>query len=278
MTLREALAAGTARLAAAGIPDPARDARRLMAAALGVAADRLTLLGSDPLSPDAAAAFERMVAERGRFRPVAQIVGRRLFWGRDFLVTSAVLDPRPETETLVALALEGPPPARILDIGTGSGAILLSLLAEWPDARGVGTDIDPDALRVARENAQRLGVAERAEFVRTDWADGVAGRFGLVVSNPPYIAAAEVDTLAPDVREWEPRHALTPGPTGLESYRRIAAALPVLLPPGGRVLFEIGPTQAGAVSGLLAVAGLGAVSVHRDIDGRDRVVAATASG
>lgn len=278
MTLREALAAATARLAAAGIPEPARDVRRLMAAALGVAADRLTLLGAEPLAPDAATAFERMVAERGRFRPVAQIVGRRLFWGRDFLVTSAVLDPRPETETLVALALEGPPAARILDVGTGSGAILLSLLAEWPEALGVGTDIDPDALEVAQENAGRLGVAQRVDLVRTDWAEGVAGRFGLIVSNPPYIAEAEVETLAPDVRQWEPRHALTPGPTGLESYRCIAAALPSLLSPGGRVLLEIGPTQAGAVSALLSQAGLEAISVHRDIDGRDRVVSASASG
>jgi len=140
--------------------------------------------------------------------------------------TAAVLDPRPETETLVELALRGGRAARVLDIGTGSGAILLTLLAEWPSAQGVGTDVDPAALALAGANADRLGVAARLRLMRTDWAEGVDGRFDLVVSNPPYIAAGEIDALAPDVRAWEPRHALTPGPTGLESYACIAPALP----------------------------------------------------
>ncbi|HRO13319.1 HemK/PrmC family methyltransferase, partial [Amaricoccus sp.] len=187
MSVRAALAGGTARLRAAGVPEPARDARRLMAEALGLAPDRLTLALADPLPAAAAAAFARMLEERARARPVAQIVGRRAFWGREFRVTGAVLDPRPETEALIALALEGPPPARILDLGTGSGAILLTLLAEWPAARGVGTDIDPAALAVAAENAARLGLAERTELRRLDWTEGLAGRFDLVVSNPPYI-------------------------------------------------------------------------------------------
>ena len=159
-----------------------------------------------------------MLGERARARPVAQIIGRRAFWGREFAVTGAVLDPRPETETLIALALAGPAPARILDLGTGSGAILVTLLAEWPGAQGVGTDIDAAALAVAAENAARHGVAARAAFRRADWTQGIVGRFDLVVSNPPYIPAAEVEGLAPDVRDWEPRHALTAGPTGLEAY------------------------------------------------------------
>lgn len=278
MTIRAALAGGAATLAAAGVPDAGRDARRLMAAALAVPADRVTLLLGDPLPEAAAGAFARMLAERARFRPVAQIVGRREFWGRDFAVTGAVLDPRPETETLVELALAGPAPRRVLDIGVGSGAILLTLLAEWPGARGLGTDIDEAALAVARENAQRLGVADRAEFTRADWLDGVAGPFDLVASNPPYIAAAEVEALAPDVRAWEPRHALTPGPTGLESYRAIAAGVGRVLAPGGRLLVEIGAGQGAAVAGILAGAGLGAVAVHPDLDGRDRVVSGTAPG
>lgn len=274
MTVQAALAAGTARLGTAGISDPARDARRLMAAALGVAPDRLTLVTGDAMPVAAAAAFDRMIAERARFRPVAQIVGQRAFWGRAFAVTAAVLDPRPETETLIELALRGGPAARILDIGTGSGAILLTLLAEWSGASGVGTDVDPAAIALAAENAERLGLGPRARLVETCWAEGVAGRFDLVVSNPPYIAAADVEGLAPDVREWEPRHALTPGPTGLESYAAIAPILPDLLAPRGRVLLEIGPTQGAAVSDLLASAGLAAVEVHPDLDGRDRVVAA----
>jgi release factor glutamine methyltransferase len=274
-TVQAALARATATLAAAGVPEPARDARRLMAAALGIALDRITLAAGDRLAPDVAAAFARMIAERCRFRPVAQIVGHRLFWGREFAVTAAVLDPRPETETLVAAALAGPEPATILDLGTGSGAILLSLLAEWPAARGLGTDIDPAALAVAAGNADRLGVGDRARFACTDWTDGIGERFALVVSNPPYLAAAEIDAVAADVRDWEPRHALTPGPSGLEAYRRIAAGLPRVLAPGGRALLEIGPTQGRAVATLLAAAGLARVSVHCDLDGRDRVVEAT---
>jgi release factor glutamine methyltransferase len=273
-TVREALARATVALAAAGVPDAARDARRLVAAALRLAPDRVTLAAAEPLAPAAADELARMVAERARFRPVAQIVGRRLFWGREFGVTAAVLDPRPETEILVARALAGPEPATILDLGTGSGAILLSLLAEWPAARGLGTDIDRDALAVAAANAERLGVAGRARFAPADWTEGVAERFDLLVSNPPYIAAAEVAALAPDVRDWEPRHALTPGPTGLEAYARIVAGLSRVLAPGGRVLLEVGATQAAAVAALLREAGFARVAVHRDLDGRDRVVEA----
>ena len=271
-TIRSALAAAAARLAAAGVPDAPRDARRLMAAALGVGADRLSLHAGEAIGSEAAAAFARMLDERARFRPVAQIVGQRAFWGRDFVVTSAVLDPRPETETLVAAALDGPAAARLLDIGTGSGAILLTLLAEWTLAEGVGTDIDADALAVAETNAVRLGVAARCRLLRGTWTAGAAGPFDLVVSNPPYIAEAEIEGLAADVRAWEPRHALTPGPTGLESYAAIAAELSAVLAPGGRALFEIGPTQAAAVAGLLAAAGYPAARVHPDLDGRDRVV------
>jgi release factor glutamine methyltransferase len=267
MSVREALAAGAARLAAAGVADPARDARRLMAEALGLAPDRLTLVLGEAVPGAAAAAFGRMLEERARARPVAQILGRRAFWGREFAVTGAVLDPRPETETLVALALEGARPERILDLGTGSGAILVTMLAEWPEAAGTGTDIDGAALAVAAGNAARHGVAARAAFLRADWTEGVAGGFDLVVSNPPYIPEAEVAGLAADVRDWEPRHALTAGPTGLEAYRRIAAGLGAVLAPGGRVLLEVGAGQGAAVAALFSGA-----RVLPDLDGRDRVV------
>ncbi len=272
MTLREALAAGTARLAAAGVPGAARDARWLLAEALCLAPDRLTLAMDTVVPEAAAAAFEAMLAERARFRPVAQIIGRRAFWGRDFIVSGAVLDPRPETETLVARALAGPAPARVLDLGTGSGAILVTLLAEWPDALGVGTDIDAGALAVAAANAARHGVAARAAFREADWMVGLDGRFDLVVSNPPYIPAGEVDGLDRDVRDWEPRRALTAGPTGLEAYARIAAGLGAVLAPEGRGLFEVGAGQAAAVDRLMRDAGFRRVAVHDDLDGRGRVV------
>ena len=170
-TIQAALTAAAARLAAAGVPDPARDARVLMADALGVPLAALTPLQRDALPAAPAEVFAGHVAARGGRRPVAQILGRREFWGRSFEVTPDVLDPRPETEALVALALQGPAPARLLDLGLGSGAILVTLLCEWPQARGIGTDLSAAALAVAARNAARHGVADRAEFRRADWAE-----------------------------------------------------------------------------------------------------------
>jgi release factor glutamine methyltransferase len=271
-TVGAALARAAARLAAAGVPEPARDARRLMAEALGVAPERLTPAAGEGLPDAAGRAFARMLDERARCRPVSQIVGRRAFWGRDFAVTGHVLDPRPETETLVAQALAGPAPSRILDLGTGSGVILVTLLAEWREARGVGTDIEPAALAVAVGNAERHGVMPRADFRFADWTDGITGRFDLVVCNPPYIAAAEVEALAPDVRDWEPRRALTSGPTGLEAYRRISAGLAGVLAPGGRALFEVGAGQFPAAAAVFDSAGFPGAVAHADLDRRERVL------
>lgn len=188
-------------------------------------------------------------------------------------MTGDVLDPRPETEILVARALDGPMPARILDLGTGSGAILVSLLAEWPRAHGLGTDLSEPALAVATRNAVRHGVADRAAFCRADWGAGIEGGFDLVLSNPPYIPAAEVETLSRDVRDWEPRQALTPGPTGLEAYARIAADLRRLLAPGGRALFELGVGQGRDAAALFRAKGFERIAFHGDFDGRERVLA-----
>lgn len=182
----------TARLNAAGIERPERDARRLVAFAAGTAPDRLTLHLRDDFT--AAAALERALSARLARQPVAQITGERLFWGRSFRVTPEVLDPRPETEELIAAALEEPF-ARLLDLGTGTGCIALTLLAERPSATGLATDLSQAALAVAQENARRFGVS--VEFVLSDWFSGVTGRFDLIVSNPPYIAAAEMAGLAP---------------------------------------------------------------------------------
>jgi release factor glutamine methyltransferase len=274
-TVQSAQAEAARRLAAGGVPEAARDARALVAAALGITPDRLVLEADSLLADAARARLDGFVAERLRFRPVAQILGRRQFWGRAFRVTSDVLDPRPETEALVAAALAGPAPRRILDLGTGTGAILLTLLAEWPQATGVGTDASIAALAVARVNAASLELDGRAEFLWTDWWLGIEERFDLVVSNPPYIAAGDIATLAPDVREWEPTDALSPGPTGLEAYRSIATGLAAGLAQGGRALFEIGAGQGLSVAGILRVEGFSNVSVVPDLDGRDRVVVVT---
>lgn len=270
MNVAEALREGAARLTAAGVPDAARDARWLLAHMMGYAPDRLVLHMGDDVGALAAVRFEEALTARAARQPVSQIVGERLFWGRRFRITSEVLDPRPETETLVALAL-AEPFASVLDMGTGSGAIALTLMAET-GAETTATDLSPAALAVAGENAARLGL--RPRFLNSDWFAKVEGQFDLIVSNPPYIAEAEMQDLAPEVREWEPRMALTPGGDGLAAYRAIAAGAMAHLAPKGRLLVEIGARQGVAVASLFASGGLAEVAVHTDIDGRDRVVSA----
>lgn len=277
MTVVEALRAAVARLTKAGVPDPARDARLLMADALGIPSDRLSLAQGETLSDAALARLDTVLSARAGRKPVSQILGRRAFWGREFIVTPDVLDPRPETETLIALALQEPF-ARVLDLGTGSGAIVLTLLGERRTARGLGGDLSPAALAVARRNAAALGLTPRVAFALSDWFAAIEGRFDLIVSNPPYIAEAELAALSPEVRDHEPRMALTPGGDGLDAYRAIAAGAPSALTRGGRLLVEIGPTQGPAVTALLTAAGLTGVTIHSDFDGRDRVVAARAGG
>jgi len=275
MTAAEALRAAIPRLRAAGVEDPAQDARRLLAHALGLPPDRLTLHLPDPMTTAQQAAYDAALTARAARQPVAQITGERLFWGLPFRVTPHTLDPRPETETLVAEALRAPFD-RLLDLGTGTGCILLACLHDSPQAEGLGVDASPPALEVAAENARRLGLAPRARLALSDWFSAVPGRFDLIVSNPPYIAEAEMPALAPEVRDHEPRMALTPGGDGLDAYRRIAAEAPAHLSPGGRLLLEIGPTQGPAVAALLARSGLTQIRILPDLDGRDRVVAAQA--
>lgn len=262
-------------LNAAGVEDAPRDARLLLARAMGVPADRLSLHLHAELHPGVEALLEPLVAARASRQPIAQILGERLFWGRSFVVSRAVLDPRPETETLVAAALSGPF-LTVLDLGTGSGCIIVSLLADRPGALGWASDISRSALQIAATNAVRHGVAERLVLASGDWWQPVSRRFDLIVSNPPYIAEAEMDGLAPEVREWEPALALTPGGDGLGAYRQIAAGAGGHMTPGGRILLEIGPTQGEAVTGLLMAQGFTGVHILPDLDGRDRVVAAGA--
>ncbi|MBP1805475.1 peptide chain release factor N(5)-glutamine methyltransferase [Rubellimicrobium aerolatum] len=270
MTGAEALARGIRRLREAGVPEPAGDARRLLARALGIAPGRLTLVLSEPILTSRSEAYDALLLERAKRRPVSQLLGTRAFWGRGFLVTGDVLDPRPETEVLVAAALEEPY-ARVLDLGTGTGCILLTLLAERPEATGLGLDLSPAALAVAARNADALGLRDRAELRESDWFAAAGGRFDLVVSNPPYIARDEMPGLEPEVRDWEPRLALTDEGDGLGAYRAILAGAGAHLAPGGRLIVEHGPTQAGAIAALGAAHGFAAPEMRRDLDGRDRV-------
>ena len=254
------------------VPDPAREARLLLAHAMRVPAGRLTLLAYDKIDEETFDDALVLASRRAFGEPASHILGYREFFGRRFHVDERVLDPRPETEVLVQEALSEPF-SEVLDLGTGSGAIIATLLAERGDAVGVASDLSEAALRVAADNATALGVVDRVHFEVSDWYQAVGGQYDLIVSNPPYIAADEMDGLQPEVRLYEPRMALTDEADGLTAYRKITAGAPAHLRPGGRLIVEIGPTQADAVSAMFADAGLTGIRVIPDLDGRDRVVA-----
>ena len=271
MTVNEALTAAIQALRGAEVPDAANDARILMAHALGIDRGRLTLALPDEVANDVMIRFSLAIDERCARKPVSHIIGTREFYGRNFIVTADVLDPRPDTELLVETAL-ATPFENVLDLGTGSGCILLTLLAENKSATGQGADTSPAALNIAEQNATLLGLEKRSRFIRSDWFDNIDGRFDVIISNPPYIAANEMPALSPEVRNWEPLIALTPGGDGLDAYRVIAAGAAQYLNPQGRLLVEIGPTQASAVCELFSAGGFDGITTLQDIDGRDRVV------
>lgn len=272
VTVHEALTSATAWLTDAGIPNANVDARVLLAHAIGCEPSRLILMEDDDVHPDVFRTFDGYLASREKFQPVSQIVGGREFWGRWFSVTPDVLDPRPETESLIETAVQHGPFQRILDLGTGSGILAVTLAAEWSDARAIAIDISSEAIAIASKNAAAHDVADRVNFIVSNWFDAVAGQFDLIVSNPPYIAAAEMGELSPDVRNWEPFLALTPGGDGLESYRIIASKLDQFLADDGVALFEIGYTQGADVVEIFGAAGFANVTVSQDLGGRDRVV------
>lgn len=274
MRLHEARALAAARLQAAGIEGAGRDVDRILAAVLGIEPGRLRLAEDGDLTGAQIARLQDGIGARAARQPVAQIVGFRDFYDHRFRVTRDTLDPRPETETLVETALTLPWRS-ILDMGTGTGAILISLLAARPGTTGTGSDISDAALDVARGNAHLIGVT--ANFLRADWYHGITGRFDLIVSNPPYIAADEMAGLSADVREWEPHLALTDGADGLTAYRAIAAGAPAHLAPGGHVAVEIGVSQGPAVATIFRSHGA-QTRVLPDLDGRDRVVLAGFGG
>lgn len=271
-----------ARLRAAGLPEPDLDARVLLCTALDLDHAGLIRDPDAPLGARGAARLTGYMARRLAREPVSRILGRREFWGLDFAVSGAVLDPRPETEGLVEAVLarlRSAPretPLRLLDLGVGSGAILAALLTELPHAFGVGVDASPAACRVAAQNFAALGLAGRAFVVCGDWDAPVGGRFDAIVSNPPYIASGEVAALAPEVRDHDPRLALDGGPDGLGPYRRLVPALAGRLIPGGLLAFECGTGQGTPIAALMTAAGFVDVTVTPDLAGHDRVAMGTA--
>ncbi len=276
-TLVQAWTAARDRLKTTGVDTPVIDARLLLEAAAG--ATRADLLNDPhrPLTDEQVQTLGAYLERRERREPIAHILGRKGFWTVLLGVGPQVLTPRPDTELVVIAALERlepAAPARILDLGTGSGAILLALLAERPAAKGLGVDISEEALAVARENAANLGLAGRAALLRGDWTAGLEpASFDLVVSNPPYIASDEIPTLDPEVRQYEPLEALDGGPDGLDAYRRLAPEILQVLAPGGGFVVEIGHDQGQAVTALFEAAGAAELELRQDLGGRDRVVA-----
>jgi release factor glutamine methyltransferase len=267
---RDVMREAAARLQAAGVDGAGRDVRLLLAEALGIAPVEVILRETDAVEPVGLTAFEALVARREAGEPVSRIRGWREFYGRKFIVTPDVLDPRPETELLVEEGLKRlPQGGRVADLGVGSGCIVVSVLAERGDATGVGVDVSPAALGVAKMNADALGVSARLELVEGSW-DVAAGMFDLVLSNPPYIPAADMAGLDLEVVNHDPHLALTPGGDGLSPYRAILARCETLLRPEGWIGFEFGLGQAGDVTRLMNDAGLGEIAVFRDLAGIDR--------
>jgi release factor glutamine methyltransferase len=259
------------------VESPTIDARLLLEAAAPVSRAEILTDPHRVLDLAAEARFEAFVARRARREPVSLILGRKGFWTLMLGVTPGVLTPRPETESILDIVLPqfaSDAAFRVLDLGVGSGAILLAILAERPGATGLGIDVSEAALAVARDNAAQLGLSPRLALLRGDWTAGLAdASFDLVVSNPPYIATGEIETLAPEVRDHDPRLALDGGPDGLDAYRALAPEILRVLAPGGRFALEIGASQAAAVEALLNAAGAAGVATHKDLAGRDRVVA-----
>jgi release factor glutamine methyltransferase len=269
------------RLRDRGIDTPDLDARILVGHALGLDHAALVRTGGRPLDAAEIARIEALATRRLAREPVARITGVKEFWGLEFAVTPAVLVPRPETETVVEQALAAidrdgarSRALRIADLGVGSGAILIALLTELPNARAIGTDRDPAALAVARENARRLGVTARAKFVACDFGAALAPGWDLMVTNPPYVRSGEIATLEPDVRDFDPRGALDGGPDGLAAYRAIAIDARRIVAPNAHLIAEIGKGQDQAVAALFAAAGFGGIRIAPDLAGIPRAVVA----
>ena len=270
-------------MTAAGIDNARFEARLLLAHATGLSIEQLIASGRDAVPDGVAIALRSLAARRITREPMAYILGEREFWGLPFKVSPAVLVPRPDSETVIEAVLGLMPDRgrawRILDLGVGSGCLLLTLLREYPQASGVGLEVSNEALAVAQHNAEALGVSGRARLVARDWrqagwTEGLDGPFDLVVSNPPYIGSAAIDRLMPEVARFEPRLALDGGRDGLDAYRLLAAAGPQLVKSGGHLVVEVGEGQAFDVKGLFASAGLSPLTPWKDLGGIERVVPA----
>ena len=273
-SVRTALSNATARLSAAGISDARREARLLVAAALGWEVARVLGFSELEMTTAANQRLETLLVRRSAREPVSRILGYREFWSLRFVLSADTLDPRADSETLIEASLaaldDRERAYRVLDFGTGTGCLLLAMLTELPNAVGIGTDCSQGALETARQNAAALDLGDRARFVRGNWGDGLSGQWDVVLANPPYVASRELDGLMPEVARYEPRLALDGGADGLTAYRALAPEIARLLAPAGIAAIEVGAGQAPAVAATMAGAGLVLRAIRHDLSGVDR--------
>lgn len=260
-----------------GIASPELEAKILACHALGIDRTRLLMDAQRDLSPEEISRIQQIVKRRLAHEPIGRIIGEREFWSLPFGLNEATLEPRPDSETLVEVAAKkhkNTRKPRILDLGTGTGCLLLALLHELPEATGVGVDVAPRAVEQAKSNAARLGFSSRADFQVSNWLENVSGSFDAIISNPPYIPAAEIPSLMPEVRDHDPLRALDGGEDGLTCYRFLIPKLPAFLKPNAFVIFEVGTGQANDVAALLSQNGFSGLSKHKDLGGIERCVMA----
>lgn len=275
---KELLRRSAQRLKQAGIDAALLEVRHLLAFVLGKRMSEVAASADIDLTPEQEASFDKLLKRRAAREPLQRLLGHWDFWSLELQMGEAGLIPRPDSETLIEALLAHRPdrslPLRVLDLGTGTGCLLLAALSEYPNASGLGIDIAPEAVALAANNAARLGFDGRAGFRQGDWAADIGERFDLVLSNPPYIPSSEVAGLEPEVASFEPLLALDGGTDGLDAYRRIADALPALLVPGGLAVLELGAGQAANVAGLLETAGLRVLERRPDLSGIERAILA----
>lgn len=277
-TIQEALRTGVLALQKAHVESASLDARLLLEHVQGCTREQLLLSMDMPMAEKTLQHYRRLIDRRAAREPVAKIIGRKEFWGMLFKVSSETLDPRPDSETLVETVLRHNPnreqSCSILDLGTGTGCLLLTLLNELPHATGLGVDCHADTLAVARDNALTLGLQSRANFIMSDWCSQVAGTFDIVVANPPYIPTRTIETLSPEVARFDPMRALDGGEDGLDAYRAICSQIDRILAPAGLVAFEMGTGQQASLTALIEAHGLTVVDVASDLGSVPRVVVA----
>ena len=273
MKVKQLLSDATLKLSISEIDNAPRDARILVAHALGIPKSQLSMKIKENVSEETKASLEKLISRRINREPIAKILGKRQFWGRTFFINEDVLDPRGDTETLIDYVIDGPVRS-VLELGTGSGVIAISLACEWKEVHVVATDISEAALFVAQKNAQNFDVHDKIDFLKSDWFEAIEGKFDLIISNPPYVGLSEINEISQEVLNHDPELALFAGSDGLGAYERIIPQLTKFLNPGGTVVLEIGASQSDSVKTLMNSSGLSEVKTFKDLAGKDRLVTA----